>query len=163
MDIISTFESSSPAITSSREIVERVPNITISSPHREPKFVTANLDPFRPIGRLGQPPVQFAAPKDGTRINSGTIQDYNLSSSTGAELPQSISPDQLMPPIKRKASYSATTLGEEDEEDIEEGAVAAHRRLQRLKDQSYPAGDMTSSGVQGNAAFGLLKLMSGKQ
>lgn len=27
-----------------------------------PVFVKANLDPFRPIGRLGQPPVQFAIP-----------------------------------------------------------------------------------------------------
>lgn len=27
-----------------------------------PVFVKANLDPFRPIGKLGQPPVQFAIP-----------------------------------------------------------------------------------------------------
>ncbi|OAK99585.1 hypothetical protein IQ06DRAFT_251807 [Phaeosphaeriaceae sp. SRC1lsM3a] len=58
MDIISSFEASS-----SPPSPMGVPNITISSPRRDmPVFVKANLDPFRPIGKLGQPPVQFAIP-----------------------------------------------------------------------------------------------------
>lgn len=173
MEVIASFESSdalhassSTAMTSSRESIQDVPNITISSPRREPKFVKANLDPFRPIGNLGQPPVQFAIPKDASQISSRTIQgyNYNLSSSPpGAVLPQSVSPNQLMSPVKRKAYY-ASTLGEHDHAEIEEGAAAAHRRLQRLKDQSYyTAGDMTSSVVKDNAAVGLLELMSGRR
>jgi hypothetical protein len=58
--------------------------------------------------------------------------------------------------------HSASSLGEHDDADIEEGAVAAHRKLQQLKDQSY-RGDPTSSAVKGNAAFGLLELMSGRR
>jgi hypothetical protein len=174
MDVIASFESSdalhassSTAMTSSRESIQGVPNITISSPRREPRFVKANLDPFRPIGKLGHPPIHFAAPQDGgLQTSSRTIQGfrYDLSSSPpGAALPQSISPDQLMSPAKRKADYTSE-LGEHDDADIEEGAVAAHRRMQRLKDQSYYSGsDMTSSVVKDNAAVGLLELMSGRR
>jgi len=173
VDVITSFESSdvlyassSTAMTSSRESAQGVPNITISSPRREPKFVKANLDPFRPIGKLGQPPVHFAAPKDGSQISSRTIQGYNYSLSSsppGPELPKSVSPDQLMSPAKRKVAY-ASSLGEHDDVDIEEGAAAAHRRLQRLKDQSYySSGDMAASVVKDNAAVGLLKLMSGRR
>lgn len=54
-------------------------------------------------------------------------------------------------------------LGEDDDVDIEEGAAAAHIRLQRMKDQSLPASDLTSIAVKGNAAFGLLELMSGRR
>ncbi|KAF2029342.1 hypothetical protein EK21DRAFT_113071 [Setomelanomma holmii] len=170
MDIISTFEagassdafaSSSTAMTSSAESLSasEVPNITISSPRRsEPVFVKANLDPFRPIGKLGQPPVQFDIPKDGTQISTHIVESYDLSSSPpGLPLPQSISPQQLMSPIKQ------TRLGEYDDADIEEGATAAHRRLQRLKDQSYYEGDLTSSAVKGNAAVGLLELMHSRR
>jgi hypothetical protein len=170
MDIISTFEagassdalaSSSTAMTSSADSLStsRVPDITVSSPQREPVFVKANLDPFRPIGRLGQPPVQFDVPKDGTQVSSRMIQAYDLSSSPpGPVLPQSISPEQLMSPVKHQQR-----LGEYDDADIEEGAAAAHRRLQQLKDQSYYAGDLTSSAIKGNAAVGLLELMNSRR
>tara|TARA_R110002003_G_scaffold27_6_gene1381 strand:+ start:8021 stop:8755 length:735 start_codon:yes stop_codon:yes gene_type:complete len=170
MDIISTFEaaassdafaSSSTAMTSSAESLpaHRLPDITISSPRRDPVFVKANLDPFRPIGKLGQPPVQFDIPKDGTQVSSRMLQSYELSSSPpGPVLPQSISPEQLMSPVKQQQR-----LGEHDDADIEEGAAAAHRRLQRLNDQSYYAGDLTSSAVKGNAAVGLLELMHSRR
>ncbi|KAH7082200.1 hypothetical protein FB567DRAFT_100155 [Paraphoma chrysanthemicola] len=169
-DIISTFEasassdalaSSSTTMTSSAESLStpRVPDITISSPRREPVFVKANLDPFRPIGKLGQPPVQFGIPKDGTQVSSRMIQPYDLSSSPpGPVLPQSISPEQLMSPVKQQLR-----LGEHDDADIEEGAAAAHRRLQCLKDQSYYASDPTSNAVKGNAAVGLLELMHSRR
>ncbi|KAF2824715.1 hypothetical protein CC86DRAFT_295844 [Ophiobolus disseminans] len=172
VDVIASFQSSealhassSTAMTSSRESIQGVPNITISSP--QPKFITASLDPFHPIGTLGQPPVQFAIPNDGSRISSRTIHGFNhdLSSSPpGAVLPQSVTPDQLMSPMKRSVNY-ISTLGEHDEVDIEEGAVAAHRRLQRLKDQSYyQASDRTNSVVKDDAAaVGLLELMSGRR
>ncbi|KAH8708536.1 hypothetical protein GQ44DRAFT_830720 [Phaeosphaeriaceae sp. PMI808] len=171
MDIISTFEagpsynalhtSSSTAITLSAESLSphKVPNITISSPRREPVFVMANLDPFRPISKLGQPPVQFQIPQDDTQISSRAIHDYTVSSSPPEpQLPQSISPNQLMSPAKHH-----TQLGEADDADIEEGAHAAHMRLQRMKDQSLQGGDPTSFAVKGNAAFGLLELMSGRR
>jgi len=177
MDIISTFESKSPAITNSHGSAQStanasrpyddryasaqgVPDITVSSP--KAKFVQVNLDPFRPIGKLGQPPIHFAAPKDGTQISSRTVHGYDdLSPSPEEQLPQSISPEQLR---ITSGTTMSSSLGEHDDEDIEEGAVAAHRRLQRMKEQSYEAGgDLTSSAVKGNAAFGLLELMSGRR
>ncbi|EAT80766.1 hypothetical protein HBH56_161440 [Parastagonospora nodorum] len=120
-DIISSFEASSPPSASME-----VPNITVSSPQPQPVFVKANLDPFRPIGKLGQPPVHFAAPKD----------IYG-------------------PPPSRTAQ-----LGEDGNADI---AESAHQRLQRLKDESYEAGNLSSSVNQGNAAVGLMELMSGRR
>jgi hypothetical protein len=122
-DIISSFEASSSPSASME-----VPNITISSPHAQPVFVKANLDPFRPIGKLGQPPVQFAIPKD----------IYG-------------------PPADR------TSRLEEDDDDDAHVAEGAHQRLQRLKEQSYQAGSPSNSAVKGNAAVGLLELMSGRR
>jgi hypothetical protein len=117
-DIISSFEASSSPPAS---MEARVPNITISSP--QPVFVKANLDPFRPIGKLGQPPIQFAIPQDSYE-----------------------------PP-------ATTRLGEDDDMDI---AASAHQRLQRMKEESYRVGNLTSSAVKDNAAVGLLELMSGR-
>jgi hypothetical protein len=121
-DIISSFEASSSPSASME-----VPNITISSPQAQPVFVKANLDPFRPIGKLGQPPVQFAIPKD----------IYG-------------------PP----ADVAARPDADDDDAHVAEGA---HQRLQRLKEQSYQTGNLSSSAVQGNAAVGLLELMSGRR
>jgi hypothetical protein len=118
-DIISSFEASSSPPSAG------VPNITISSPRRDmPVFVKANLDPFRPIGKLGQPPVQFAIPGS----SPPTIHDTRL--------------------LERNDAEAAET---------------ARERLQRLKDESFQAGNMTTSAVKGNAAVGLLELMSGRR
>lgn len=182
-DIISTFEateahssnpldaSTSTAATSSAEsfVSQLVPNITISSPRREPVFVKANLDPFRPIGKLGMPPVQFAVPLDGSRISSRPVQAYDLSSPPpDAAVPQSVSPHQLTSPVKLRPSYTTPTaakfrIGEHDDADIEHGADAAHRRLQQLKEQRYQQSDLTSSAVKGSAAEGLLELMTSRR
>lgn len=183
VEIISSFEasasqssntpnmsSSSGAASSAQSVgAQNVPNITISSPHREPVFVKANLDPFRPIGKLGQPPIQFAAPIDGSRISSRMIESDELTSSPPrASLPQSVSPDQLMSPVRQSSAYNTPTiqqtrLGEHDEEDIESGVNTAHQRLQHLKQQSYQESELNSSAVQGNAAKGLLKLSGGRR
>jgi hypothetical protein len=90
-----------------------------------PVFVKANLDPFRPIGKLGQPPVQFAIPGDS-------------------------------PP---STTYDTRLVEHNDAETAE----SARQRLQRLKDESFRAGSMTNSAVKGNAAVGLLELMSGRR
>jgi hypothetical protein len=42
-------------------------------------------------------------------------------------------------------------------------AESAHERLQRLKDESYRASSIANSAVKGNAAVGLLELMSGRR
>lgn len=181
-DIISTYEitssDSSDAYNTSRTAAigsfddaaatPRVPNITISSPKRVqgPVFVKANLDPFRAIGKLGAAPVQFLPPKEGTSISSRMLHSYDLSSSPPtADLPQSVSPDQLMSPIRQAANYRTPTMsrirmGHGDEDDIEDAQVTPHQRLQRLKQQHYLESDLTSSAVKGNAAKGLLELMN---
>lgn len=182
VDIISTFEASasrssdvlnasrSTAITSSAESLgsHHVPNITISSPRREqgPVFVKANLDPFRPIAKLGAAPIQFLPPTDSMAASSRTVHGFDLSSSPpSVELPQSVSPAQLMSPIRQKTNYRTPTMnrirmGEHDDEDIEARDMTPHQRLQRLKEQKYLEGDLTSSAVKGNAAKGLLELMN---
>ena len=186
VDIISMYEASTShssdvlnasrstaAITSSTESIgsHHVPNITISSPRREqgPVFVKANLDPFRPIGKLGAAPVQFLPPTDSMAASSRAIHAYDLSSSPpNVELPQSVSPAQLMSPIRQSSNYRTPTLnrirmGEHDDEDIEARDMTPHQRLQRLKEQKYLEGDLTSSAVKGNAAKGLLELMNARQ
>jgi hypothetical protein len=115
-----------------------VPNITVSSPSRHPVFVKANLDPFRPIGALGPAPVHFAPPQHSTGAESRVVEGYEVGSSPPVE---SVSPTELESPSR----------GREGE--------TKHERLQRLKEQSW----RESSAVQGNAAKGLLELMSGRR
>jgi hypothetical protein len=125
--------SRSTAMTSSGESLgpHRVPNITISSPRREqgPVFVKANLDPFRPIGKLGAAPVQFAIPTGNMAPSSRMIHGYGQSSSPpGAELPKSVSPVQLMSPVRQRPNYqmpaqSRYHSGEHDAEDINRAKV----------------------------------------
>lgn len=116
----------------------RVPNITISSPSRHPVFVKANLDPFRPIGVLGQAPVTFAPPTQSTAVESRIVEGYEVRSSPPV---QSASPQALTSPIRRA------------------GTESKHERLQRLKEQSW----RESNKVSGDAAKGLLELMSGRR
>lgn len=175
-DIISTYEagasfssdaldaSRSTGFTTSAELLGdyRVPDITISAPRHEqgPTFVKANLDPFRPIGKLGSAPIQFLPPQEGASISSRTIHGYDLSSSPpGADLPKSVSPAQLMSPVRQSAKYRIS-MGEHDNADID---LTTHERLQRLKEQSYRDGEITSSAVKGNAAEGLLELMHARR
>ncbi|KAF2628110.1 hypothetical protein BU25DRAFT_410228 [Macroventuria anomochaeta] len=118
---------------------QRVPNITISSPSRNPVFVKANLDPFRPIGALGQPPVSFVPPQQGSGVESRVVEGYEVGSSPPV---QSVSPAALMSPIR--------------------GEESKHERLQQLKEQQWRESGSVQ-GNAGNAAKGLLELMSGRR
>lgn len=152
-EILSDYElSSSPdalrtshdAYTTSAEhlapaATQRVPDITISSPSRHPVFVRANLDPFRPIGALGQPPVSFAPPTQSSTIEQRVVEGYDVRSSPPV---QSVSPAVLMSP----------THGEESK----------HERLQRLKQQQWKE-TSSATGTAGSAAKGLMELMSGRR
>jgi hypothetical protein len=51
----------------------------------------------------------------------------------------------------------------EKHNDVQVAAESAHERLQRLKDESYRASGIANSAVKGNAAVGLLELMSGRR
>lgn len=117
---------------------QRVPNITISSPSRHPVFVKANLDPFRPIGTLGAAPVHFAPPTHSTGVESRTVDGYEVRSSPPV---QSVSPAALTSPLR--------------------GEESKHERLQRLKEQQWR--ESSGQGNAGNAAKGLLELMSGRR
>ncbi|KAH9873261.1 hypothetical protein J1614_005659 [Plenodomus biglobosus] len=187
-DIISTYEATISygpnASTPTRGIPtsthpHHVPNITISSPHHDPRpvFVKANLDPFRPIGKLGAAPVLFLAPSDSLTPSSQQAIPYDPSSSppTAHALPKSVSPKQLMSPVRQKHTSTPQMgmgmgMGEYDEADLDASHVAAphvhaqsHTQLQRLRDEQYLDGDVTSSAVKGNAAKGLLELMHAKR
>ncbi|KAJ8108964.1 hypothetical protein OPT61_g7805 [Boeremia exigua] len=118
---------------------QRVPDITISSPSRNPVFVKANLDPFRPIGALGQPPVSFAPPQQSSAVESRVIEGYEVGSSPPV---QSVNPAALMSPIR--------------------GGESKHDRLQRLKEQQWREAS-SAQGNAGNAAKGLMELMSGRR
>lgn len=173
-DIISRYEttasrssialgaSMSTAFTSSVESIgsHRVPNITVSSPSRAqgPVFVQASLEPYRPIGKLGPAPVQFQIPQEGVRPSSRMIHGYDLSSSPPqVELPQSISPGQLMSPVRENTSYTASNMGvsrigEQDESDIDAGTETPRERLQRLKEQSWRESGLSKSAETSGAA-----------
>lgn len=175
VDIIAPFEASamyssntlsvsrSTAMASSGD--SHVPNITVSSPRREqgPVFVQANLDPFRPISKLGPAPVQFAPPQGGM-ASSRTIEYEITSSPPGADLPKSITPEELTSPIQQRNLYQADSKprtqngGQGTESNVRE--ESARERLQRLRQQQY-LDESTSDniGVQGDAAEGLLQLM----
>ncbi|PZD23592.1 hypothetical protein A1F96_10111 [Pyrenophora tritici-repentis] len=155
-------------ITPSRESLDayRVPNITVSSPRREqaPSFVQANLDPFRPVGKLGPAPVQFAMPKDNFQTSSRTIQGYEPSSSPpGVSLPnhdthqQYTSPDYQTSRYQAPAASVVSTTGYGPRKEARQDT--AHQRLQRLKEQQYM--DSSIGGLQDNAAKGLIQLMQG--
>lgn len=60
-------------------------------------------------------------------------------------------------------SMNRIRIGEQDDEDIDAKNITPHQRLQRLKEQSYLEGDLTSSAVKGNAAKGLLELMNARR
>ncbi|KZM20022.1 uncharacterized protein EKO05_0003352 [Ascochyta rabiei] len=145
-DVLSEYElSSSPdALRTSAEHLAatpsaRVPNITVSSPARHPVFVRANLDPFRPIGALGHPPVSFAPPTHSAGVESRTVEGYDVRSSPPV---QSVSPAALESPLHGQASK--------------------HERLQRLKEQQWRE-TSAGAGTAGSAAKGLLELMSGRR
>ncbi|KAF9690896.1 hypothetical protein EKO04_011127 [Ascochyta lentis] len=142
-DVLSDYElSSSPdALRTSAEhrATARVPNITVSSPARNPVFVRANLDPFRPIGALGHPPVSFAPPTHSTGVESRTVEGYQVGSS---------------PPVQ---SVSSAVL-----ESPLNGPASKHERLQRLKEQQWRESS-AGAGTAGSAAKGLLELMSGRR
>ncbi|KAH7555188.1 hypothetical protein BM1_06811 [Bipolaris maydis] len=139
----------------------RVPNITISSPQRDqgPVFVKANLDPFRPISKLGPAPVQFALPAGGMN-SSRTLQQYDITSSPPAvELPKSATPEQLVSPARNGDHYQMNA-GSGMRNDEYRAGESARERLQRLKQQQYVGDSLSNSiGVQGDAAEGLLQLM----
>lgn len=180
-DIISTYEAtisygpnaSTPTGSIPTCTHPHVPNITISSPHHDPRpvFVKANLDPFRPIGKLGAAPVLFLAPSDSLTPSSQQAIAYDPSSSapTAHTLPKSVSPKQLMSPVRQKHTPAQQMgMGEYDEADLDASHVAAphahaHFQLRRLRDEQYLDGDVTSSAVKGNAAKGLLELMHAKR
>ena len=118
---------------------QRVPDITISSPSRHPVFVKANLDPFRPIGALGQPPVSFAPPTQNSAIEQRVVEGYDVRSSPPV---QSVSPAALMSPAH--------------------GEESKHERLQRLKGQQWRE-NSSATETAGSAAKGLMELMSGRR
>ncbi|EUC31946.1 hypothetical protein COCCADRAFT_99952 [Bipolaris zeicola 26-R-13] len=175
VDIIAPYETSalyssntinasrSTATTYSSESQDtcRVPNITISSPQRDqgPVFVKANLDPFRPISKLGPAPVHFALPSGGMN-SSRTLQQYDIASSPPAvELPKSATPEQLMSPARHGDHYQMTAESGVRNNQYRAGE-SARERLQRLKQEQYMGDSLSNSiGVQGDAAEGLLQLM----
>ena len=168
-EIIATWESSfsgstdasaSMTFTSSGEKDEhRVPNINRSPARRDPQpaFITANLDPLRPIGKLTPAPI-LLPPTTSSRI----VHEYDMPSSPPpGEAPNMIS--QLRSPTKQPQDYTTpvnqSPRSQNPEDDSRDGsAQSGLRKMQRFQE-----GDLTSSAVKGNAAKGLMQLMAGKR
>lgn len=150
-------------ITSSGEFNDehRVPNINRSPARRDPQpaFITANLDPFRPIGKLTPAPI-LLPPTTSSRI----VHDYDMPSSPPpGETPKLISPAQLRSPTKQPQDYTTpvnqSPQSQKPDDDSRDGsAQSGLRKMQRFQE-----GDLTSSAVKGNAAKGLMQLMAGKR
>lgn len=167
-DIISKWEittsnrsmdtSSSVALTSSVHSTtsQTIPSIKVSRPN----FISANLDPGRPIGRLGTGPILLP-----TAISSRMIYDSRLPSSP----PMSVAPEQLMSPVRAMSNFRTPVPQkirdvDEDYEGEEmdlEGTAAEH--LHRIREHMFEEGDLTSSAVKGHAAKGLMELMTSRR
>lgn len=177
-DIISTFESrisysSHPPRVSSSTTAKpphadphRVPNITISSPRRDPGvlLIKANLDPFHPIAKLTPAPVLFPPPRDNSAPAPSISTPYDPSSSPPGI--HSISPQQLTSPgttTQRQHHHASQHPAHHTDSDTRSRHASAHQRLQRLRHQQYLASDVAAgsgSAVKDNAAEGLMELMS---
>jgi hypothetical protein len=129
----STDVSTSMPLTSSSESAssQAIPRITLS-PVRldaQPVFVKANLDPFRPVGKLTPAPILLP-----TAVSSRMAYDYQMPSSP----PQAASPDQLMSPAKQESSHG-TPMSKRERSEKEQGE-AVHDSLQARLEE----GDLTS-------------------
>lgn len=160
-DIISMWESSfsDPAdasMSGESKDMQRVHNINRSPtrPDPQPVFIKANLDPFRPIGKLTPAPV-LLPPTTSSRI----IHEYDMPSSP----PRVVSPEQLRSPAKQRLDYTTpinqSPRSEKTDGDSKDGsAQSGLRKMQRLQES-----ELTSSAVKGNAAKGLMQLMAGRR
>ncbi|KAF2264927.1 hypothetical protein CC78DRAFT_616320 [Lojkania enalia] len=166
-EILSTWETTSSldpslnastltAVTSSVAPMDStlIPSITLSPAQRDVTHVVANIDPSNTFPKLVGGPVLLP-----TAYSSRMIHDFHLPSSPPNAHPTSVSPQQLVSPKKYRtpvAKRVRTEADENREETVEE-------RLQRIREERYYDGDLTSSVVKGHAAKGLLELMSGRK
>ncbi|KAF2712921.1 hypothetical protein K504DRAFT_497757 [Pleomassaria siparia CBS 279.74] len=164
-DIISKWETS----TSSTAATATYGEFSTSQPFQganspEPRYIYANLDPGRPIGKLGAGPVLLP-----TAVSSRMIYDHPSTSLP----PTSIAPEQLLSPVQAMSNYRTRvpekirTIHEdyEDEEgeQVERDRNAEEEHLHLIRDQRFEEGDLMGSAVKGHAAKGLLELMSSRQ
>ena len=155
-EIISMWESSSsdPADASTSAESKDTHNVSSINRSAQPVFIKANLDPFRPIGKLTPAPI-LLPPTTSSRI----IHDYDMPSSP----PRVVSPEQLRSPAKQRLDYTTpvnqSPRSEKTDADSKDGsAQSGLRKMQRFQDS-----ELTSSAVKGNAAKGLMQLMAGKR
>jgi hypothetical protein len=166
-EIMTTWETTSSSdslnvSTSSATSAQHIPSITLSHARQTgPSHVVANLDPGRPIPKLIGGPQLLP-----TAFSSRMIHEYALPSSPPDDLPKCVSPEMVMSPTKpdyrtpvMKRIIEEAYSDDEEEED----EMSPEERLQRQREKRFKMGDLTSSVVKGNAAKGLLELMSGRR
>jgi hypothetical protein len=178
-DIISTWESissskssmdtsSSFALTTSIDssTSQSVSPVKVASKD-DFRTYSANLDPGRPItgrpiGSHGFAPVHFPVPD--SKVAAAPIRSCMLYAPSSP--PTSISPDQLMSPVRAVPDYR-TAVSEEiqaiDEDYEDEGRDMQVEQLHRLREQRFEEGGLMNSVVKGDAARGLLGLMTAKR
>lgn len=175
-EIISTFESRASYSSGTRDgsrtttrapytDSHRVPNITISSPRRDADVVLikANLDPYRPISKLGAAPVLFPPPSER---NPDTSPSYHttgydaVSYPPGVGLAKSVSPQQLTSPARPRPNPHTSPVGAYDDTDMHPTHASPQQTRERWDPQPYLDPSITASAVKDNAAEGLIELMS---
>jgi hypothetical protein len=136
---------------------QNIPSITLSPARREPVLhVTARLDPGQPIPKLVGGPQLLP-----TAFSSRMIHDYNMPSSPPDQLPKCVSPEGVYSPTRREYATPVARRLRDGNGEIDEVTVSA--RMHKQRDSRFERGDLTSSVVKGNAAKGLLELMSGRR
>jgi hypothetical protein len=178
-DIISTWEST----TSSKSSLDTSSSLTLTtstdsstsqsiSPAKAAskddfRTYSANLDPGRPItgrpfGSHGFAPVRFPVPD--SKVAAAPIRSCMLYGPSSS--PTSISPDQLMSPVRPVSNYR-TAVSQNIrtiDDDYEDAAKAMEvEQLHRLREQRFEEGGVMSSAVKGDAARGLLGLMTAER
>lgn len=161
-DSLNASTSTHSTLTSSATSVQPIPSITLSHTHQPTvSHVVANLDPGRPIPKLIGGPQLLP-----TAFSSRMIHEYALPSSPPDDLPKCVSPEMVMSPTRpdyRTPVMKRIVEQEYSDDEEEEDELSPEERLQRQREKRFKMGDLTSSVVKGNAAKGLLELMSGRR
>jgi hypothetical protein len=167
-DIISTWEtttsskssmdtSSSLALTTSTDSTTSQAISAVKSVSKDAfRSYSANLDPGRPVGRLQLAGDGLAPVLPQAKVGISSHMLYDPSSP-----PTSISPEQLMSPVRAVSNYKTPVpqvIRTIDGDYVDEGEATEVERL-----HGFEEGELTSAAVKGDAARGLLGLMTAKR
>ncbi|KAH7136018.1 hypothetical protein B0J11DRAFT_177002 [Dendryphion nanum] len=154
-DVISDWEITSMTFnnstTTANSSYQSLPSITLS-PVRHEQAIQSDAQLTRAIPKLSGGPVLLP-----TAYSARMIHEYQMPSSP----PQSISPQQLMSPVRigpQPHGHGTPSERQEQYSDDEEGDFTGNQKTQRQVDRSFGSNDSMGNIVKGDAARRLMSL-----